>query len=85
MQKYCKIPLINRNASVVPGVAVMKKHKQLKVLICIILLLSFLASSAVAFAASNPLLRKGMKSEAVKTPEKPENWAFNTGAHGIFR
>ncbi|NMA33007.1 MAG: peptidoglycan-binding protein, partial [Clostridiaceae bacterium] len=64
----------------------MKKHKQLKVLICIILLLSFLASSAVAFAASKPVLRKGMKSEAVKTLQKnlKKLGFFNTEPTGYF-
>jgi peptidoglycan hydrolase-like protein with peptidoglycan-binding domain len=64
----------------------MKKYKWLKVLICIILLLSFLTSSAVAFAASKPVLRIGMKGEAVKTLQKnlKKLGFFNTEPTGYF-
>ena len=45
----------------------MKNRRHLLVLVSIILLLSFLTSSTCAFAASKPVLKKGMRSEAVRT------------------
>ena len=45
----------------------MKNRRHLLVLVSIILLLSFLTSSTCALAASKPVLKKGMRSEAVRT------------------
>ena len=45
----------------------MKNHKRLLAAASLILLISLLTTSSVAFASSKPVLKKGMRSEAVKT------------------
>ena len=45
----------------------MNRHKRLLALITIVLLFSILTSSTCVFAASKPVLRKGMRGEAVRT------------------
>ena len=45
----------------------MKVRKRSAILISMVLLFSLLASSTCAFASSKPVLKKGMRSEAVRT------------------